>query len=47
MLQERGVKPETLPPSEDVTKVKRRLITEDKKVITEVKKTHKQKPKKK
>jgi len=32
MLQERGVKPEELPPSEDVAKVKRRLKTDGKKV---------------
>lgn len=39
MLLERGVKPESLPPSEDVNKVKRRLKTEDKKVLGSVKKT--------
>ena len=39
MLLERGVKPESLPPSEDVDKVRRRLRTEDKKVLKEVKKT--------
>ena len=39
MLLERGVKPESLPPSEDVNKVRRRLRTEDKKVLKEVKKT--------
>jgi DNA-damage-inducible protein D len=38
MLLERGVKPEALPPSEDVNKVKRRLATEDKKILKEVKK---------
>ena len=37
MLGERGVKPELLPPSEDVNKVKRRLKTEDKKVLKDVK----------
>ena len=31
MLMERGVKPETLPPAEDVDKVKRRIEKEDKK----------------
>lgn len=31
MLMERGVKPETLPPAEDVDKVKRRIEIEDKK----------------
>jgi DNA-damage-inducible protein D len=38
MLEERGVKPEQLPPSEDVTKVKRRLLTDDKKVLKETRK---------
>jgi DNA-damage-inducible protein D len=33
MLEKRGVKPESLPPAEDVSKVKRRLATEDKKVL--------------
>jgi DNA-damage-inducible protein D len=37
MLGERGVKPELLPPSEDVNKVKRRLKTEDKNVLKDVK----------
>ena len=41
MLKERGVKPEELPPSEDVAKVKRRLQKEDKKVLKEVKKKKK------
>ena len=41
MLQERGVKPEELPPSEDVTKVKRRLEKDGKKVLSEVKKKKK------
>jgi DNA-damage-inducible protein D len=35
MLEERGVKPEELPASEDVTKIKRRLVTDDKKVLKE------------
>ena len=35
MLQERGVKPEELPPSEDVAKVKRRLEKDGKKVLSE------------
>jgi len=38
MLEERGVKPEELPASEDVTKVKRRLMTDDKKVLKETRK---------
>jgi DNA-damage-inducible protein D len=38
MLEERGVKPEELPASEDVTKVKRRLVTDDKKVLKETRK---------
>jgi DNA-damage-inducible protein D len=31
MLQDRGVKPEQLPPAEDVKKVERRLESEEKK----------------
>jgi DNA-damage-inducible protein D len=46
MLVERGVKPESLPPSEDVSKVRRRLNTEDKKVLTEIKKNKSKKTKK-
>ena len=41
MLQERGVKPEDLPPSEDVAKVKRRLVTDDKKILKDVNKRKK------
>lgn len=41
MLIERGVKPEQLPPSEDINKVKRRLESEEKKLLKEVKKTQK------
>jgi DNA-damage-inducible protein D len=41
MLLERGVKPESLPSSEDVNNIKRRLKTEDKKVLKEVKKPKK------
>lgn len=37
MLLERGVKPETLPASEDIQKVKRKLDSEDKKLLKEVK----------
>jgi len=39
MLVQRGVKPESLPPSEDVKKVQRRLNKEEKKVLSDVKKT--------
>jgi len=38
MLIERGVKPESLPPAEDVKKVKRKLESDDKKVLKAVKK---------
>jgi DNA-damage-inducible protein D len=38
ILLERGVKPENLPPSEDVKKVKRRLNTEESKLLQENKK---------
>ena len=38
MLEKRGVKPEELPPAEDVAKVKRRLLTEGKKILKAVKK---------
>ncbi len=41
MLQERGVDPEALPPAEDVNKVRRRLATENKKVLKNVKKPKK------
>ncbi len=41
MLLERGVKPETLPASEDVSKVKRRLENDGKKVLKGVNKTKK------
>lgn len=41
MLIERGVKPEQLPPSEDINKVKRRLESEEKKLLKEVKKIQK------
>jgi len=33
MLGERGVRPEALPPSEDVKKISRHLDSEDKKVL--------------
>ncbi|UBB88600.1 DNA damage-inducible protein D [Candidatus Kaistella beijingensis] len=38
MLHDRGVKPEQLPPAEDVKKVERRLESEEKKILKEVKK---------
>ena len=38
MLGERGVKPEQLPPAEDLGKVKRRLDGDEKKIIKELKK---------
>jgi len=38
MLEERGVKPESLPPAEDVKKVRRRLEGEEKKIVKELKK---------
>ncbi len=41
MLRERGVKPEELPASEDVAKVKRRLKTDGKKVLKDLKKKKK------
>lgn len=38
MLIERGVKPETLPPAEDVKKVQRRVESDEKKLLNELKK---------
>jgi DNA-damage-inducible protein D len=38
MLLERGVKPEQLPPAEDLKKVQRRLDGDSKKVLKDVKK---------
>ena len=38
MLQDRGVKPEQLPPSEDIKKIERRLESEEKQILKEVKK---------
>lgn len=38
MLDDRGVKPEQLPPAEDVKKIERRLGNEEKKILKEVKK---------
>lgn len=39
ILKERGVKPENLPPAEDVKKVDRKLKGEEKKLLKDVKKT--------
>lgn len=47
MLQNRGVKPEQLPPAEDVKKVERRLESEEKKILKEVRKIQESKKKKK
>jgi DNA-damage-inducible protein D len=41
MLIERGVKPEQLPPSEDVKKVQRKLNGEEKKMLKDVKQKNK------
>lgn len=41
MLQKRGVKPENLPPSEDVKKVQRRIDGTEKKILKEFKKDRK------
>jgi len=38
MLIERGVKPESLPPAEDVKKVQRKLDSDEKKLLKDVKK---------
>ena len=43
MLIDRGVSPESLPPSEDTGKVKRRLISEEKKILINVKKIQEKK----
>lgn len=43
ILNDRGVKPEQLPPSEDVKKVERRLESEEKKILKEVKKIQERK----
>lgn len=47
MLKERGVKPENLQPAEDVKKVKRKLESDGKKVLKDVKKLLKKKNNKK
>jgi DNA-damage-inducible protein D len=41
MLVERGIRPENLPPSEDVKKVQRKLESDNKKVLNEIKKKNK------
>ncbi len=38
MLQERGVNPEHLPPSEDASKLKRKLESDEKKIVKDAKK---------
>jgi len=43
ILNERGVKPEQLPPADDVKKIKRRLESDEKKVLEESKKMKKKK----
>jgi DNA-damage-inducible protein D len=43
ILLERGVKPEDLPPAEDVKKVERRLASDEKKLLQETKKGKKKK----
>ena len=46
ILHDRGVKPEQLPPSEDVKKVERRLENEEKKILKDVKKIQERNKKK-
>lgn len=43
ILRERGVKPEALPPADDIGKLKRKLDSEEKNVLKEVKKIGKKK----
>ncbi|MDP2208223.1 MAG: DNA damage-inducible protein D [Bacteroidota bacterium] len=43
VLLDRGIKPEALPPEEDVKKLKRRVNSEDKKILKSVKKLPKKK----
>jgi DNA-damage-inducible protein D len=43
ILKERGVKPEALPPAQDIGKLKRKLSSEEKKVLKDVKKISKKK----
>jgi DNA-damage-inducible protein D len=42
MLIQRGIKPEELPPAEDVNKVRRRLETEEKKLPKETRRMEKE-----
>lgn len=46
MLNDRGVKPEQLPPAEDVKKIERRLSSEEKKILKDVKKNQEKNKKK-
>lgn len=41
LLIERGIKPEELPPDEDIQKLKRRVKSEDKKILKDIKKLKK------
>ena len=41
MLIERGVKPETLPPAEDVKKIQRKLEGDERNLLKEIKKKKK------
>jgi DNA-damage-inducible protein D len=41
MLTQRGIIPENLPSAEDVKKIQRKLVSDDKKVLKESKKTKK------
>jgi DNA-damage-inducible protein D len=43
MLVERGIHPEQLPPADDIKKIQRKLDSDDKKVLKEVKKINKNK----
>ncbi len=43
MLIERGIKPEEMPADEDISKIKRKLETDNKNVLKEVKKDKKKK----
>lgn len=43
IIYERGVRPETLPPAEDVKKVQRKLVGDEKKLLKESKKNKKKK----
>ncbi|OFX21809.1 MAG: DNA damage-inducible protein D [Bacteroidetes bacterium GWA2_31_9] len=43
ILRDRGVKPEQLPPAEDIKKVERRLESEEKKILKEAKKIQEKK----